>query len=134
MTIESPIQFWAVGSSFDGTDDKTKDFITNNYWRDGWGLSNDDRNKEILVQIKKGDILVMKSSSTKGKGHLTSFTKVKAIGKIKGRVNYYTFLVTWYDTKSLPKDFDSIWYSKTVEKLREDVLLSYVKDFIKKYE
>jgi 5-methylcytosine-specific restriction enzyme B len=129
--VDGNIQFWAVGSSFGGTEDQTKDFIKNNYWRDGWGLSGDDRNKDILLQIKKGDILIMKSSATKGVGHATSFTKVKAIGKITGKANHYTFLVKWYETKLLPKDFDDIWYSKTIEKLRSDELLKFVKDFIK---
>jgi 5-methylcytosine-specific restriction protein B len=128
---EEGVQFWAVGSSFGRTEDQTKDFIKNNYWRDGWGLVKDERNKETLMHVKKGDILIMKSSSTKGTDHKLSFTKVKAIGRITGKANYYTFLVKWFDTNPFPKDFDSIWYSKTIEKMRADELLEFAKDFIK---
>ena len=127
---EDGVQFWAVGSSFGGTEDQTKDFIKNSYWRDGWGLNNDDRNKETLLLVKKGDIIIMKSSSTKGTNHKLSFTKVKAIGRIKGKANYYTFLVKWFDGMTFPKDFDGIWYSKTIEKLRPDELLQFAKSFV----
>lgn len=133
-SIPVPVEFWAVGSSFGATDDQTKDFLVNNYWRDGWGIINDERNKGELVQVQKGDYLVMKSSATRGRGHNISFTRIKAIGKITGKANYFTFFVKWFSGKPFPKDFDNIWYSKTIERLREDELSRFVKVFIKGYK
>ena len=75
-------EFWAVGSSFGGVRDQTKDFLIKGYWQDGWGKSDDNRNQEILSLIKTGDYLLMKSSSTKGADHSISFTKLKAHNKI----------------------------------------------------
>jgi 5-methylcytosine-specific restriction protein B len=126
--------FWAVGSSFGGTKDYTNFFLSKSIWEDGWGKSGDPVNKPTLDMIKKGDYLLMKSSSTKGTGHKVSFTKLKAVGKITGRVkhNYFTFLVDWnvINRDIFPKDFNGIWYSKTVEAMRNDEMLNFVKRLI----
>jgi hypothetical protein len=130
--FEFPKQFWAVGSSFGGKNDQTSKFISNDQWIEGWGLSNDERYKSILETVQVGDVLAMKSSGTKGLNHLMTFTKLKAIGIVLGKVNYYTFSVKWYNSKSFPLDFDGIRYSKTIEQLRSDDIFKYVTSFITK--
>lgn len=129
--IEVSKNFWAVGSSFNNSnDDKTKYFIENNIWFDGYAADDDDRNIKILDEIKKGDIILIKSSSTKGINHKTTFTKLKAIGIVIEKKNQYTFHIDWFDTNKLPIDFDNISYRKTIEKMRDDEMLRYVKEFI----
>ncbi|MBP8114445.1 MAG: hypothetical protein KAY50_03750 [Chitinophagaceae bacterium] len=125
------VEYWAAGSSFGGTRDQTETFIENGIWQDGWGKSGDDKNKQILSLIKKGDYLFMKSSATHGVGHKISFTKLKAIGEVIGKIkdNYYTFRVKWY-VNNLPKNFDGIWYSNTIEPMRDDEMLKYGKSII----
>ena len=123
-------KIWAVGSSFGGTRDQTGKFLQNNEWVEGWGLSNNDRYKKILDLISVNDYLVMKSSATKGTNHSITFTRLKAIGKVIGKENYYTFMVNWLSTEKFPIDFDGIRYSKTIELLREDNLMTYVRQFI----
>ena len=111
--------FWAVGSSFNNSnDDKTKYFIENKIWFDGYAADDDDRNIKILDKIKKGDILLIKSSSTKGINHKTTFTKLKAIGIVIDKKNQYTFHIDWLNTNKLPIDFDNISYRKTIEEMR----------------
>lgn len=123
--------FWAVGSSFNNSnDDKTKYFIENKIWFDGYAADDDDRNIKILDKIKKGDILLIKSSSTKGKNHKTTFTKLKAIGIVIDKKNQYTFHIDWLNTNKLPIDFDNISYRKTIEEMRDDEMLKYAKEFI----
>src|SRR5450759_2978197 len=95
------ITFWAVGANFDG-DDMSSEFINNSTWWDGWADSNDERNRNVLEKMNIGDILIMKSSSTKGLGHLTTFTKLKTIGIIEERLKYYSFKVRWLTIKDLP--------------------------------
>lgn len=126
--------FWAVGSSFNNSnDDKTNYFIENNIWFDGYASDNDYRNIKILDEIKKGDILLIKSSSTKGINHKTTFTKLKAIGTVIEKKNQYTFHIDWLNTNKLPIDFDNISYRKTIEKMRDDEMLEYAKEFINNY-
>ena len=126
--------FWAVGSSFNNSnDDKTNYFIENSIWFDGYASDDDDRNIKILNEIKKGDILLIKSSSTKGINHKTTFTKLKAIGIVIEKKNQYTFHIDWLNTNKLPIDFDNISYRKTIEKMRDDEMLKYAKEFINNY-
>src|SRR5258708_14677092 len=108
-----PQQYWAVGSSYGGTRDQTSKFLANSQWIDGWGVSKDDRNKSILEQVQTNDILAMKSSATKGLNHAITFTKLKAIGIVLSKMNYYTFSVKWYRTERFPLDFDGLRYAKT---------------------
>ena len=129
--IEASRIFWAVGSSFNNSnDDKTKYFIENKIWFDGYAADDDDRNIKILDKIKKGDILLIKSSSTKGTNHKTTFTKLKAIGIVIDKKNQYTFHIDWLNTNNLPIDFDNISYRKTIEEMRDDEMLRYAKEFI----
>ena len=132
--IEASRIFWAVGSSFNNSnDDKTKYFIENKIWFDGYAADDDDRNIKILDKIKEGDILLIKSSSTKGTNHKTTFTKLKAIGIVIDKKNQYTFHIDWLNTNNLPIDFDNISYRKTIEEMRDDEMLEYAKEFINNY-
>lgn len=128
---DESVNFWAVGA---GTPELTKFFIKNNMWEDASARSGNPVNKPLLDQIKKGDYLLMQTSTGKGTANSRSLTKLKAVGKVIGRVkdNYYTFLVTW-DTKdphNFPKDFNGIWYSKTIEPTRADEMLRYAKKIL----
>lgn len=120
------MNYWAVGSSFGGNDDKTKEFIKNKNWFDGKFEHGDNVNQSYLEKIKKGDILVMKSSSTKGKGHKITFTKVKAIGIITKVLEVHKYQVDWLDNNKLPLDFNGVSYRKIIEPLREDAIMDYV--------
>src|SRR5690606_21185669 len=66
------------------------------------------------------------SSSTKGPERKISFTKVKAIGVVKKKIASHKFLVDWISNNQLPMDFEQIWYSQTIESIREDALKTYV--------
>jgi len=122
-------KYWAVGAAFD-TDDMTSIFLENSNWYDGYADSGDERNKSVLIQIEIGDVLLMKSSATKGAGHSLTFTKLKAIGIVDEKKDYYSFSVRWLFVNELPLDFDGISYRKTVEMMRNDNMLLYAKQLI----
>lgn len=130
-----PTNFWAVGSTLTGTRDHAKFFIKNRLWEDGPGRSGNPVNKPTLDLIKKGDYLLMTSSTTKSGANSRSVTKLKAIGKVIGRVkdNYYTFLVEWdnSDHADLPKEFNGIWYGKTIESVKVDEMLRYARKILR---
>jgi MoxR-like ATPase len=125
-------KYWAVGASWSGKDDVTPEFLEKGIWFDGYADNGDDRNKDLLEQVNIGDILLMKSSATKGSNHDITFTRLKGIGKIAGKEDYYSFKVKWHDVKDLPKDFDHISYRKTIEPMRDDIMLEFVKQNINK--
>lgn len=122
-------KYWAVGSSWSSGDQVSR-FLSEGVWEDGFMLNGDERNKSLLKKISVGDILLLKSSATKGIGHKISFTKLKAVGEVTDRINDSTFSVDWKTSDELPKDFDGIGYRSTVEKMRNDDMLKYVKNFL----
>ena len=120
------MNIWAVGSSFGGVQDVSKNFLQEGIWFDGYAEKGNLKYSSILQKINPGDILVMKSSATKGKNHQTSFTKVKAIGKVLSKIAQHKFNMSWWNIDELPLDFNGIWYSQTIEAIREDEIKSYV--------
>jgi len=120
-------KIWIVGASFGGTKDMTQEFVQNNIWYDGYAEEGDLVNKSYLEKVETGDIIVIKSSATKGKNHSITFTKVKAIGRITEKPKLHKYKVDWFANTELPKDFDGISYRKTIEPIRNDDILSYVR-------
>ncbi|WP_158860974.1 AAA family ATPase [Lunatibacter salilacus] len=120
------MNIYAVGSSFGGTKDVSKEFFEEGIWYDGHAERGDMKYINVLKVINVGDLLVMKSSATKGKNHKISFTKVKAIGQIKSKIDTHKFSINWWNLEGLPIEFDGIWYSQTVEKVRDDDLRKFV--------
>ncbi|MBI1184179.1 AAA domain-containing protein [bacterium] len=126
--------YWAVGSSFDGGDrDVTEEFIQNSEWYDGYAMIHDYRDEHNYKKIKIGDVLVMKSSATKGPGHSISFTKAKGLGIVINKRTDYHFDVKWIHQDIFTKDFDGISYRKTIENLRDDDLLMFAKKTVRPF-
>lgn len=125
-------RFWAVGAYFnDEGIDKSNDFFYRKIWFDGWAEINKDlRNKPQLDSVQTNDILVLKSKATKNRTE--PFTRLKAIGIVMERKSISTFSVNWYKGTNFPKDFDGILYMKTIEEMRNDRLLQFVKTFVEK--
>jgi len=123
------MNYWAVGADHDGTP-KLEEFLDKGIWYDGYADDGDDRNRETLSKVVVGDILLVKSSATKGQNHSTAFTKLKAIGVVISKDEYYSFNVNWFKVDGLPKDFDGIAYRKTIEKVRDDEMQYFAKKAI----
>lgn len=124
------MNYWAVGATHRNTD-VSKVFLDQGIWYDGYAEIGDDQNRNILNQIAIGDLILMKSSSTKGANHSIAFTKLKGVGKVISKKAYHYFNVKWYDIDELPKDFEGVSYRKTIESLRYDVILKFVQSVIK---
>ena len=118
-------KYWTVGASFSETEDVSGEFLEKGIWYDGYADNGDKKDDHMLNQMNVGDYLIMKSSSTKGPGHKISFTKLKGIGEILEKEDYYSFKMKWYEIPDLPKDFDYISYRKTIEQLRDDDSLEF---------
>ncbi|MDI9364835.1 MAG: AAA family ATPase [Flavobacterium sp.] len=123
--------YWSVGAAHNNTD-VSKDFLDQGIWFDGYAEDGDDRNRSTLEKVSIGDILLMKSSSTKGANHSITFTKLKGVGRVVSKDDYYSFKMKWLDIKELPLDFDGISYRKTIEDAREDEMLKFAEKIIEK--
>jgi hypothetical protein len=126
--------YWAVGANWGGNEDVSPEFLEKGIWYDGYAANGDEKNKHFLNQIKIGDFLLMKSSATKGTNHDITFTRLKGIGKIISKENYYSFKIEWYDIKELPTDFNYISYRKTIEPMRDDNMLKFAQQYINKID
>jgi 5-methylcytosine-specific restriction protein B len=125
------MKYWAVGAAH-GSTDVSKDFLDQGIWYDGYAEDGDDRNRGTLNEVTIGDLILMKSSSTKGANHSITFTKLKGVGKVITKDDYHYFKVKWFDIDELPKDFDGISYRKTIEPLRDDEMLEFAQSIIEK--
>ena len=123
--------YWAVGAAHDSTD-VSKDFLDQGIWFDGYAEDGDERNRNTLDEVSIGDILLMKSSSTKGSNHSITFTKLKGVGRVESKDDYHYFKMKWFDIKELPLDFDGISYRKTIEYVREDEMQKFAEQIIEK--
>jgi len=125
------MNYWVVGATHSETD-VSKDFLDKGIWYDGYAEDGDDRNRGTLEEVNIGDILLMKSSSTKGANHSMTFTKLKGVGKVVSKDDYHSFKMKWLDIKELPLDFDGISYRKTIEYAREDEMLKFAEQIHEK--
>lgn len=76
--------YWLAGFSYGGTDSQLDRFISNDIWECGYNESNES-DKKLLEETKgisEGDIIILKSTSTKGSNHEESFLRVKAVGLV----------------------------------------------------
>jgi len=74
--------YWLAGFSYGGTDSQLDRFISNGIWECGYNESNES-DKKLLEETKgisEGDIIILKSTSTKGSNHNQSFLRIKAVG------------------------------------------------------
>lgn len=131
--MEKNTNYWVVGS-FHGGEDITNRFLKESIWFDGYGENNDYRYLETLKLINIGDILVMKSSATKGKGNSITFTKVKGIGQVLYKIADHKFEMKWFKNEAFPLDFNHVSYRKTIESLREDSISFYVNNLMNEIE
>lgn len=79
--IEETRTYWLVGFSFGGNDSQIERFFKNNIWEGGF--DNSDRQLQLVQSIKKGDILILKSVSTKGERHDVPFLRIKGVGIVE---------------------------------------------------
>jgi hypothetical protein len=77
-------KIWLVGYTFNGSESQFDRFIKENVW-EGIFMNASASDKNLLKQaqsIKRGDVIVLKSSSTKGTKHDKPFLRIKAVGVV----------------------------------------------------
>ncbi len=74
--------YWLAGFSYGGTDSQLDRFISDGIWECGYNESNDSDKKQLeeTKGISEDDIIILKSTSTKGSNHDQPFLRIKAVG------------------------------------------------------
>ena len=74
--------YWLAGFSYGGTDSQLDRFISDGIWECGYNESNESDKKQLeeTKGISEDDIIILKSTSTKGSNHDQPFLRIKAVG------------------------------------------------------
>lgn len=74
--------YWLAGFSYGGTDSQLDRFISDGIWGCEYNESNESDKKQFeeTKGISEDDIIIMKSTSTKGSNHDQPFLRIKAVG------------------------------------------------------
>lgn len=119
--------YWLVGYSFGSTESQLQRFLSDGVWesRHDDGNANDQKMIPLAQSISEGDILILKSTSTKGSKHDQPFMRIKAVGVVTSNITTCKIdssttcqcSVRYVSTEE--KDFDgSVYgsYRKTIHK------------------
>ena len=136
-------EIWMVGCYIE--EDLTQKFKDDNSWK---GQFNDDSDSDqdllmLATTFKKDDIIVLKSTGTKGVNHDQSFLRIKAVGIITGDVVFSRIdgamigvcPVTYLNTGEI--DFQGSYYgnySKSINPLnpKHKEILNYINSLLNK--
>lgn len=130
--------FFLVGYSYGGNDSQIDVFLKDSIWIGGFEERKINQ-IELANTIKEGDVLVLKSTATKGSEHNKPFLRVKAIGFVKsinrivteGEEIEYHCKMTYVSIKN--KDFDGSEFGafrQTIHELKNNSIKKYVEDIL----
>lgn len=119
---------WLVGYSFGSNNSQYERFINDKIWEGCFDIDKvlDKSMYNLAKNIKIGDIIILKSTSTKGKNHDQPFMRIKAVGVVSGEMridkpDQYTICkcgVNYLSTNTI--DFDGREYGayrKTIHQM-----------------
>ena len=139
--------YWLVGYSFGSTESQLQRFLSDGVWESKHddGNASDQKMIPLAQSISEGDIIVLKSTSTKGSKHDQPFMRVKAIGIVTSNITTYRndsstmcqCSVRYISTEE--KDFDGFAYGsyrKTIHKADGKLkdVIEYVNSLISEEE
>ncbi len=138
---DDPRSYWLAGFTFSGEISQLDQFLNEGYWEGRFNpeSKSDQKLIKLAKEINKGDILILKSTSTKGENHDQPFMRVKTAGIVKGAVETTEedgMIVCHCKVDYVPpqdKDFDGNHYGsyrKTIHKLDESLtdVVSYINE------
>lgn len=125
-------KFWLAGYAFYSTESQLDRFTKENIWA---GSGTDAVNSKI-EQLKAGDVLILKATSTKGKNHDIPFLRVKGLAVVlSGKPTFkhpdYEVKVQYIDIPE--KDFEGSSYGKyrqTFHECDKQEIIDYVSQYL----
>ena len=88
-TMSDNKKYWLLGHAFGKNNPQYERFILNGIWEGGFDVRKpvDQRQMSLARKIKIGDIVLLKSTATKGVNHDIPFLRIKAIGIVESEIN-----------------------------------------------
>lgn len=128
--------YWFAGYAFGGSDSQLDRFLADGCW-EGKG---DRSTNDLIEQMRKGDVILLKSTSTKGKEHDKPFIRIKAVGVIESDAGqtasgHYMFKVRYITCEE--KDFDGNTYGRyrrTLHLCNEPEIMEWVNSLLGGHE
>ena len=141
VAMSAKKNYWLAGYYIDEKSE-LDDFIAKNEWR-AWFGERDAKQLDDAKNIQKGDILIMKSTLTKGKKHNLPCMRIKAVAVVESDmeslderpdfdgVRYKVRFINKED-----KDFDGSSfgsYRRTIQQCRNKDIIAYVESLLPDY-
>lgn len=130
--------YYYAGFSFGGNNSQLERFIAEGVWE---GSGNNKVNN-LIMSIKPNDILILKTSSTKGEKHDLPFIRIHAVGIVESEVEkienseHYRCRVNYIEIPET-KDFDGNKYGayrQTFHLCKDKEVIDYIKNLIEPEE
>ena len=133
--------YWLAGYYIDEKSE-LDDFFAKNEWR-AWFGESDANQLELAKTIQEGDILIMKSTLTKGRNHNLPCMRIKAVAVVEsdmesldGRpgidgVRYKVRFISKEDKDFDGRSFGS--YRRTIQQCRNKDIIDYVESLLPDY-
>lgn len=127
-------KYWLVGYKYDGgAEDQLARFLEGGYWEGNGTKAVNER----IEQFKAGDVLILKTTSTKGKDRKLPFMRVSGLAVVTGekaellpdtnyriKVQYFPIDVKDFDGKSYGQ------YRQTAHPCTDKAVIKYVNPFL----
>ena len=133
MKISENKKYYYAGFSFGGNKSQLDRFIKEGVW-EGSGTKGVN---DLIQKIKPNDILILKTSSTKGEKHDLPFIRIYAVGVVKSKPkkmeNSEHFICDVFYAKIGTRDFDGNKYGKyrkTMHECNDSEVIDFINDII----
>ncbi len=136
--MKESLNYWLLGYSFGSNNSQYDRFLKENLW-EAYYAETDTNQIDLTRRIKVGDIIILKSSSTKGKKHDLPFIRIKSIGfvtkiledKPVNNAVFFKFSVYYFHSSSIDFDGHSFGkYRKTIHSCDNVDIINYTNSII----
>ena len=88
---KNTVNYWLAGYSYGGTDSQLARFISDGIWEGGHrgDATYGPKLIEEIKNISEGDVIILKSTSTRGSNHDQPFLRVKAVGVVTSPITVH---------------------------------------------
>lgn len=135
---EKVMNYWLVGFNFGSSNSQLERFVQESIWEGRFDSDNDKSQISDIKKIQKGDILILKSTFTKGTGHSIPCLRVSALAQVTESIisenNDETHIlcnVKYFN--AIRKEFEGkIYgqYQKTIHECKSDEIINYVNEIM----
>ncbi len=120
-------QYWLLGHAYGSTNPQFDRFITEGIWEGRFDENKrvDQRQLALARRIKVGDVILLKSTATKGANHDIPFMRIKAVGLVTDKLieeqgtEYLTLRCNVNYLSTTDKDFDGSVYGSYRQTVHE---------------